>query len=121
VLTNGLGDYFSNLIGMSLVMEPYTGEDWVERWTIFYWAWGLSWAPFVGSFVARISRGRTVREFVFGVIGVPVLLSMVWFATFGGSALYFELFENAELGDAVTTEMSSALFLMLDRFPASAF
>jgi glycine betaine transporter len=119
VLTNGLGDYFSNLIGMSLVMEPYTGEDWVERWTIFYWAWGLSWAPFVGSFVARISRGRTVREFVFGVIGVPVLLSMVWFATFGGSALYFELFENAELGDAVTTEMSSALFLMLDRFPAS--
>ncbi|NBD95158.1 MAG: BCCT family transporter, partial [Gammaproteobacteria bacterium] len=118
VLTNALGDYFANLIGMSLVMEPYTGEDWVERWTIFYWAWGLAWAPFVGSFIARISRGRTVREFVLGVIGVPVLLSMVWFATFGGSSLYFELFENAGLGDAVSTEMSSALFRMLELLPA---
>ncbi len=120
VLTNGIGDYFANLIGMSLVMEPYTGEDWVERWTLFYWAWGLSWAPFVGSFIARISRGRTVREFVLGVIGVPVLLSMVWFATFGGSALHFELFENAGLGDAVSQEMSSGLFAMLDLLPAAA-
>ncbi|RFF27440.1 MULTISPECIES: BCCT family transporter [unclassified Wenzhouxiangella] len=119
VLTNALGDYFANLIGMSLVMEPYTGDDWVERWTIFYWAWGLSWAPFVGSFIARISRGRTVREFVLGVIGVPVLLSMVWFATFGGSALHFELFEDAGLGDAVTTEVSSALFRMLELLPAA--
>ncbi|HSH26655.1 MAG TPA: BCCT family transporter, partial [Wenzhouxiangella sp.] len=119
VLTNGLGDYFSNLIGMSLVMEPYTGEDWVERWTIFYWAWGLSWAPFVGSFVARISRGRTVREFVLGVIGVPVLLSMLWFATFGGSALHFELFDGAGLGEAVSREMSAGLFAMLEGLPAS--
>ncbi|MFW5927355.1 MAG: BCCT family transporter [Wenzhouxiangella sp.] len=118
-LTNAIGDYFSNLIGMSLVMTPYTGEDWVERWTIFYWAWGLSWAPFVGSFIARISRGRTVREFVLGVIGVPVLLSMVWFATFGGSALYFELFADAGLGDAVTREMSSALFRTLEMLPAT--
>ena len=120
VLTNGIGDYFANLIGMSLVMEPYTGEDWVERWTLFYWAWGLSWAPFVGSFIARISRGRTVREFVLGVIGVPVLLSMVWFATFGGSALHFELFENAGLGNAVQAEMSSGLFAMLELLPAAA-
>ncbi len=112
-------DYFANLIGMSLVMQPYTGEDWVERWTIFYWGWGLSWAPFVGSFIARISRGRTVREFVLGVIGVPVLLSMVWFAAFGGSALYFELFADAGLGDAVTTEMSSALFRTLELLPAA--
>jgi glycine betaine transporter len=119
VLTNTIGDYFANLIGMSLVMEPYTEQDWVERWTIFYWAWGLSWAPFVGSFIARISRGRTVREFVFGVIGVPVVVSMIWFATFGGSALYYELFENAGLADAVVTEMSSALFRMLDLLPAA--
>lgn len=117
VLTNAVGDYFSNLIGMSLVMTPYTGGDWVERWTIFYWAWGLSWAPFVGSFIARISRGRTVREFVFGVIGVPVLLSMLWFATLGGSALYFELFEGAGLGAAVEAEIGSTLFLTLDRLP----
>lgn len=117
-MTNAIGDYFSNMVGMSLVMTPYTGDDWVERWTIFYWAWGLSWAPFVGSFIARISRGRTIREFVVGVIGMPVLLSALWFSTFGGSALYFELFQDAGLGDAVQTEMSSALFAMLAFLPA---
>ncbi|WP_206081046.1 BCCT family transporter [Marinobacter orientalis] len=119
-MTNAIGDYFANMMGMSLVMTPYTGDDWVERWTIFYWAWGLSWAPFVGSFIARISRGRTIREFVFGVIGTPVLLSIFWFSTFGGSALYFELFEGAALGEAVTREMSSALFATLDFLPGTA-
>lgn len=117
VFTTAIGDYFSNVIGMSLVMAPYTGDDWVERWTIFYWAWGLSWAPFVGSFIARISRGRTVREFVFGVVGVPVVLSMLWFATLGGSALYFELFGAASLGEAVQSEISSALFRVLELLP----
>lgn len=116
-MTNAIGDYFSNMMGMSLVMSPYTGEDWVERWTIFYWAWGLSWAPFVGSFIARISRGRTIREFILGVIGMPVLLSVVWFATFGGSALYYELFEGAGIGEAVHAEISSGLFLTLNSLP----
>lgn len=116
-MTNAIGDYFGNVIGMSLVMTPYTGEDWVERWTIFYWAWGLSWAPFVGSFIARISRGRTIREFVLGVIGMPVLLSVVWFSAFGGSALYFELFESAGIAAAVDQEISSGLFLMLESLP----
>ena len=118
-MTNAIGDYFSNILGMSLVMTPYTGEDWVERWTIFYWAWGLSWAPFVGSFIARISRGRTIREFVLGVIGVPVLLSIFWFSVFGGSALFFELFEGAAIGEAVTREVSSALFVTLEQLPAA--
>jgi glycine betaine transporter len=116
-MTNAVGEYFANVIGMSLVMSPYTGEDWVERWTIFYWAWGLSWAPFVGTFIARISRGRTIREFIIGVIGMPVLLSALWFATFGGSALYFELFEGAELSRQVAREMSAGLFAMLDLLP----
>ncbi|MFO7594485.1 MAG: BCCT family transporter [Pseudomonadota bacterium] len=118
-MTNAIGDYFNNLIGMSLVMTPYTGEDWVERWTIFYWAWGLSWAPFVGSFIARISRGRTIREFVLGVIGMPVLLSAFWFATFGGSALYYELFEEAGLAATVAGEMSAGLFAMIDLLPGA--
>ncbi len=118
-MTNAIGDYFANMMGMSLVMTPYTGDDWVERWTIFYWAWGLSWAPFVGSFIARISRGRTIREFVIGVIGTPVLLSILWFSTFGGSALYFELFEGAAIGEAVQREMSSALFATLELLPGA--
>ncbi|MFE8070621.1 BCCT family transporter [Marinobacteraceae bacterium S3BR75-40.1] len=117
-MTNAIGDYFDNVIGMSLFMTPYTGgEDWVERWTIFYWAWGMSWAPFVGSFIARISRGRTIREFVLGVIGVPVLLSVLWFSTFGGSALYYELFQQAGIAAAVTQEVSLALFVTLDQLP----
>ncbi|WP_144820894.1 BCCT family transporter [Marinobacter piscensis] len=119
-MTNAIGDYFSNMMGMSLVMTPYTGDDWVERWTIFYWAWGLSWAPFVGSFIARISRGRTIREFILGVIGTPVLLSILWFSTFGGSALYFEMFEGAPLGEAVIREMSSALFVTLEYLPGAS-
>ncbi len=120
VMTNAIGDYFSNVIGMSLVMAPYTEDDWVERWTIFYWAWGLSWAPFVGSFIARISRGRTIREFVIGVIGMPVLLSVLWFATFGGTALFYELFENVPVGEAVSAEMSSGLFVTLEQLPFTA-
>ncbi|MEQ9464683.1 MAG: BCCT family transporter [Haliea sp.] len=118
-LTNAIGDYFENVIGMSLLMTPYTGEDWVERWTIFYWAWGLSWAPFVGSFIARISRGRTIREFVLGVIGMPVMLSAVWFATFGGTALYQELFGVPGIAAAVSEEISSGLFLMLQLLPGA--
>ena len=118
-MTNAIGDYISNVMGMSLVMTPYTGDSWVERWTIFYWAWGLSWAPFVGSFIARISRGRTIREFVIGVIGMPVFLSVLWFATFGGSALYFELFESAGIADAVNQEISSGLFATLALLPGA--
>lgn len=117
-MTNAIGDYFNNMFGMSFVMSPYTGEDWVQRWTIFYWAWGLSWAPFVGSFIARISRGRTIREFLLGVIGVPVLVSALWFATFGGSALYFEMFEDAGLAQLVSAKVSAGLFGMLELLPA---
>ncbi|QOC23692.1 BCCT family transporter [Wenzhouxiangella sp. AB-CW3] len=120
VMTNAIGDYISNVIGMGLMMAPYTEDDWVERWTLFYWAWGLSWAPFVGSFIARISRGRTIREFVLGVIGMPVLLSVIWFATFGGTALYQELFEGVAIGEAVSSEMSSGLFVTLEQLPFTA-
>ncbi|MDX1650060.1 MAG: BCCT family transporter, partial [Myxococcota bacterium] len=116
-MTNTVGEYLSNVVGMSLAMTPFTGEDWIERWTIFYWAWGLSWAPFVGSFIARISRGRTIREFSIGVVMVPAALSILWFATFGGTALYFDLFEGAGLADAARAELPSALFATLDRLP----
>lgn len=116
-MTNTVGEYLSHVVGMSLAMTPFTGEDWIERWTIFYWAWGLSWAPFVGSFIARISRGRTIREFSIGVVMVPAALSILWFSTFGGTALYFDLFEGAGLADAAKAELPSALFATLARLP----
>lgn len=116
-LTQTVGEYLGNLIEMSLVTTPYSHEHWVEQWTMFYWAWGLSWAPFVGSFIARISRGRTIREFVMGVMIVPVALSMLWFSTFGGSALHFELFEAAGIADAVAEEVPAGLYVLLDQLP----
>ncbi|MBQ0729905.1 MAG: BCCT family transporter [Oleispira antarctica] len=120
-LTQTMGEYLGNIIQMSLVTTPYTNEHWVQEWTIFYWAWGLSWAPFVGSFIARISRGRSIREFVLGVMIVPVLLSMLWFSTFGGSAIYFDMFENAGIATAVAQEVPAGLYVMLDQLPGGYY
>lgn len=117
VMTQTMGEYLGNIVQMSLVTTPYSGEHWVQQWTMFYWAWGLSWAPFVGSFIARISRGRTIREFVLGVMIVPVVLSMLWFSTFGGSAIHFELFDHAGIADAVAKEAPAGLYTLLDQFP----
>ncbi len=119
VMTQTLGEYLGNVVQMSLVTTPFSQTRWVEQWTMFYWAWGLSWAPFVGSFIARISRGRTVREFVLGVMIVPVALSMLWFSVFGGAAIHFEIFEGAGIAAAVAAEVPSGLFAMLEQLPAS--
>ncbi len=120
-LTQTFGEYLGNIVQMSLVTTPYSSEHWVQQWTIFYWAWGLSWAPFVGSFIARISRGRTIREFVMGVMIVPVALSMLWFSTFGGSAIHFELFANAGIADAVAEEVPAGLYVLLDQLPGGYY
>lgn len=120
-LTQTMGEYLGNIIQMSLVTTPYSSEHWVEEWTIFYWAWGLSWAPFVGSFIARISKGRSIREFVLGVMIVPVLLSMLWFSTFGGTAIYYELFQGAEIAAAVAKEVPAGLYEMLNQLPGGYY
>lgn len=116
-LTQTMGEYLGNIVQMSLVTTPYTSESWVQDWTMFYWAWGLSWAPFVGSFIARISRGRTIREFVLGVMIVPVTLSMLWFGVFGGSAIHFELYQGAGIADAVAREVPAGLYTLLEQLP----
>ncbi|WP_127145382.1 BCCT family transporter [Pelagibacterium montanilacus] len=119
VMTQTLGEYLGNVVQMSLVTSPFSDAQWVEQWTMFYWAWGLSWAPFVGSFIARISRGRTIREFVLGVMIVPVALSMLWFSVFGGAAIHSELFSGTGIADAVADEVPSGLFVLLDELPLS--
>ncbi|MBE0792348.1 BCCT family glycine betaine transporter BetL, partial [Escherichia coli] len=87
--TNSFGDYLQNIIQMSFQTAPDAPDarKWIDSWTIFYWAWWLSWSPFVGIFIARISRGRTIRQFLLGVIVLPALVSVFWFAVFGGSAI----------------------------------
>ncbi|MDR3134876.1 MAG: BCCT family transporter, partial [Deltaproteobacteria bacterium] len=89
----GLGSYFSNIVGQSFDLDPYGQghKSWLNDWTLYYWAWWVAWAPFVGSFVARISKGRTVRQFVLGVLLAPSLGCFSWFATFGGTALSIQM------------------------------
>ncbi|WP_202081358.1 glycine betaine uptake BCCT transporter [Caldalkalibacillus salinus] len=118
--TTTIGSYLGELIPMSFRMTPFTGGEWIGAWTIFYWAWWIAWAPFVGSFIARVSRGRTIREFVSGVLLVPTLLGGLWFAAFGGSAIFFDLNEGANIGAAVHDDLDSSLFVLLEQFPFGA-
>ncbi len=121
IFTHSAGNYLQNIIFMSFGLDAAGEgvEGWHINWTIFYWAWWIAWAPFVGTFIARISRGRTIRSFVTGVLLVPVLASMVWFAVFGGAALHFEHFGPGGLGELVSTDAALGFFSLLAEIPAS--
>jgi choline/glycine/proline betaine transport protein len=97
-----VGGYVQNFFVLSSWTETYQQSDWQSDWTVFYWAWWISWSPFVGMFIARISRGRTLKEFVLGVLIVPTLLTFLWLSAFGGSAMYLELNAMADIAGAVT-------------------
>lgn len=116
-----IGTYLSSVVAMSFDVSAFAGEAgeaWQASWTTFYWAWWISWAPFVGVFIARISRGRTVREFVGGVLLVPTLVTFLWFSVLGGSALHRELFGSGGLvGEDGTVVPENALFDLLAGLP----
>ncbi|WP_284644406.1 glycine betaine uptake BCCT transporter [Paenibacillus silviterrae] len=112
-----LGGYLQNLIQMSLRLTPFTQATWVSNWTLFYWAWWIAWAPFVGMFIARVSRGRTVKEFVLGVLFIPSLFSFLWFSVFGGVGLHQQVLEGLPIAQAVSKDMTSALFITLGHLP----
>jgi glycine betaine transporter len=118
--TTTLGDYINNLPAISFRLYPYEGlTDWTAGWTLTYLIWWLAWGPFVGIFIARISRGRTIREFVLGVVLIPSLFSMLWFATFGGAGFYAELYGPGGLSELVLGDVAKALFALFDYFPLS--
>jgi choline/glycine/proline betaine transport protein len=120
VFTQNIGFYIQNLPQLSFWVETFygaEGSNWQNPWTIFYWGWWISWSPFVGMFIARISKGRTVREFILGVMVFPTLLSFLWMSSFGGSALWLELTKVADIAAAVQSDVSTALFVMLEQFP----
>ncbi len=103
-----IGDYSSKLLSLgSNTFANYPDEQWPNWWTTFYWAWWISWSPFVGSFIARISRGRTIREFFFGVILVPTLVTSLWLIIMGGTALNIELLAGGEGGILEATKVAS--------------
>lgn len=116
-----LGGYIANVIPMAFTLTPFSDSEWLGKNTIFFWAWHISWAPFMGWFIARISRGRTIREFVAGVLIVPTLIAILWFTTFGGTGLYIELFGNGGLYELIHSHVELALFSMLAELPFSAF
>lgn len=120
--SDNIAYYLSNLIAIGTKTFAYAPEhmDWFHGWTVLYWAWWFSWAPFVGLFIARISRGRTVREFVFGVLIVPSLLCILWFTVFGNSALAIDAANHGTLSQWVKTP-ETLLFAFLDYFPLPFF
>ncbi|GAB3160589.1 BCCT family transporter [Myceligenerans halotolerans] len=118
-----IGSYLTNFFALTFNARPFTegGKEWLGGWTTYYWGWWMSWAPFVGVFIARISKGRTVREFVFGVLLVPTIVTFLWFSVLGGSGLYRELFGEGGLVDADgLVNSNTALFQLLDGFPFAA-
>ncbi|MFV0287618.1 MAG: BCCT family transporter [Demequina sp.] len=116
-----IGAYIQNFIGLSFNVSAFqgeAGEQWQAAWTTFYWGWWISWAPFVGVFIARVSKGRTVREFIWGVLLVPSLVTFFWFAVMGGTALYEELYAGGGLvGPNGEVDLNGSLFAMLDTLP----
>ena len=116
VIPTALGSYLQDMAMMSARTgaEGASVDAWLQTWTVFYWAWWLSWTPFVGMFIARISRGRTIRQFVTGVLLVPSVVSLIWFAIFGGAAISIQQ-GGVDLAGEGTTE--GQLFTLLDQFP----
>jgi choline/glycine/proline betaine transport protein len=121
-----IGSYLQGFLQLSFNTMPFqlggdpTGKTWLGWWTTFYWGWWMSWAPFVGVFIARISRGRTVREFVLGVLLVPTLVTFLWFSVLGGSALHNELTGDTSLIGEDGVDTNTALFQLLNLLPGAA-
>ncbi|MCC5938627.1 MAG: BCCT family transporter [Lunatimonas sp.] len=121
-----MGNYLSSILEVSMWTGAYRNNGWQGDWTVFYWAWWISWSPFVGMFIARISRGRTIREFVLGVILVPSLLTFFWLTAMGGTAVFMDLQEGAlsgshHMAESITKDVSVALFVFLENYPFSGF
>ncbi|MEX1079543.1 MAG: BCCT family transporter [Homoserinimonas sp.] len=114
LLPSSIGSYFSNIVPMSFHSAVFGGEEWLASWTIFYWAWWISWTPFVGTFIARISRGRTIKEFVLGVMLVPTAVSTIWFVVFGGAGLHLQLGGTDIAG---TGDEAAGFFAALQQYP----
>lgn len=112
------GSYLSNIVERTFSLQAYTSSDWMGNWTLFIFGWTIAWAPFVGLFIAKISRGRTIRQFVVGVMLVPTLFTFLWFSVFGDTALHMVMVQGyEELIKEVQTDKAIALFKLYERLP----
>lgn len=116
LFTTTFGAYLQNLPSMGLRFAPFNSQhnQWVKDWTIFYWAWWISWTPFVGTFIARVSKGRTVREFIIGVLIVPSLVCSLWFGVMGGTGIYYDFIKGL---DVAKQSLETSLFFVLQQMP----
>ncbi|TGC09372.1 BCCT family transporter [Methanolobus halotolerans] len=114
-----IGYYLQHIVTLTFQTDAFTGVQWQKMWTMFYWGWWISWSPFVGMFIARISRGRTIREFIRGVLLAPVIITFIWIVVFGNTAIHMEVFGNGGIVQAVETSIPTALYVLLDKLPGS--
>jgi choline/carnitine/betaine transport len=115
-----IGLWASDFFRMSLQGTAFGGLEWMQWWTYFMMAWWVSWGAFVGVFLARISRGRTIRGFIMGVLVVPSVVFFTWFTVFGGSAIHVDMFQGGDIAAQTATDLNSAFFATLDHFPLAA-
>ena len=116
-LVENVGYYVQQFAALATWNETYEGTEWQNGWTVFYWGWWISWSPFVGMFIARVSYGRTVREFIKGVLFIPTVVTFLWMTVFGNSALSIEMFGDGGIAAAVQENLPVSLFVLLERFP----
>ena len=123
IFVDSIGQYLHYLPSLSFKVDPFVKsyELWMEDWTLTYFTWWIAWAPFVGIFVARISRGRTIRELILGSLIIPSIFCLIWFSVFGGTALYMEKFSGNGISQVVDEDVALALFAFLDNLPWSSF
>lgn len=114
------GNYANSLLSIGTWAESFTKGNWQNSWTIFYWGWWIAWSPFVGMFIARISKGRSIKEFILGVLIVPTLVTFLWMTTFGSTALMSIIEGNTGLLDAVNADYTTAIFVFLEQYPITS-
>ena len=118
-LLQNVGSYIQNLLSLSTNTQAYVDSSWQNGWTLFYYSWWFAWSPFVGLFIARISYGRSIQEFLLGVVVIPSILVFVWMGVFGNAALHQELMEPNSLSTAINNDIAISLFVFLEQFPFS--
>ncbi|MFO7800820.1 MAG: BCCT family transporter [Desulfovermiculus sp.] len=119
-LLENIGYYIQHLPQLSTWNETYEDTSWQNGWTIFYWSWWIAWSPFVGMFIARVSFGRTIRQFILGVLLVPTFVTFLWITIFGNTAIFIEMFGAGGIAKAVQENIPVSLFVLLENFPLTA-
>lgn len=112
-----IGSYLTNFLDLATWSDSYGGDSWHNNVTLMYWGWWASWSPFVGTFIARISRGRTIREFILGVLFLPALVTFLWFSAFGGTTMLGLMEGDFSVANAVDDNISTALYVFFEKFP----